>query len=146
MAAFDDGIRYLYIAYVYGRGNHETRRLAESNFLHSIAYAAYDDRRTAERKAKEYLEAGLEGKKRVVLDMWTRFKAMGNGNRNSRHPRDPYNRKLVAQWAAFFLERAIFYAQGRTVSEINLFINEQLEIPLRPAVGHKVRGPPHIRW
>ena len=76
MFAFDQGIRAFYIAYVYGTGNEQTKRNAESHFLHSIAYAAYDDKETAERKAKEYLDAELEGKTAVVLDMKQRFEDM----------------------------------------------------------------------
>ena len=142
MAAFDDGIRYFYLAYVYGRGNEKTRRLAESNFLHSISYAAYDDRGTAERKAKEYLEAGLEGKKRVVMDMRARFEAMGNGDRNSRHPRDPYNRKLVASWSSFYLVRYYDNLEKKKGERGNL-IYDHLEIEFRPRF--RVRGPPHYK-
>ena len=66
MHAFAEGIRYFYSAYVYGHGSERTKRATESRFIHSIAYAAYDNEATAERKAKEYLNAGLDGKKRVV--------------------------------------------------------------------------------
>ena len=69
MSAFDQGIRYFYIAYVYGTGNEQTKRTTEDKFVHSIAYAAYDDTETAEAKAREYLESNLEGKTEVVMGM-----------------------------------------------------------------------------
>ena len=105
MFAFDQGIRAFYAAYVYGNQNEQTKRNTESHFLHSIAYAAYDDKETAERKAKEYLDADLEGKTAVVLDMKQRFEDMGNGDKASTDPRDSYNRKLVASWSSFMLTR-----------------------------------------
>lgn len=162
MRAFDEGIRSFYGVFVYGwptpqgrwhawhrkgyKGHSAGHRFIEEKFIHSIAYAAYDDEATAERKAWEYLEANLDGKKRVVLDMKRRFQEMGNGDRDSTNPRDPYNRKLVANWASFWLERAIFFAQGREDSELNLMINEHIEIPLRAPTGVKVRGPPHYKF
>ena len=144
--SFDEGMRNFYTAYVYGRGNEQTKRDAESHFLHSIADAAYGDTETAEAKAREYLESDMEGKTQVVMDMKRLFEEMGNGDRESIDPRDPYNRKLMASWSSFWLERSIFLEQNRVDSERNLSINRHIEIPLREAVGFGIRGPPHHKF
>ncbi len=146
MLAFDEGIRYFYIAYVYGNGNEQTKRTTEDKFVHSIAYAAYSDTETAEQKAKEYLESDMEGKTRVVMDIKKQFEEMSNGDKESRDPRDPYNRKLMASWSSLMLEQSYFFEQNRTDSERNLSINRHIEIPLREAVGFRIRGPPHYRY
>ncbi len=153
---FDRGIKQFYISYVYrwadpyithekSIGSEQTKRATESHFVHSIAYAAYDDEETAKAKAKEYLDSDMDGKTRVVMDMKEQFQRMGNGDRNSEDPRNPYNRKLAASWASYFLERSIFLEQNRTDSDRNLSINKHIEIPLRETVGFKVGGPPHLK-
>ena len=146
MLAFDEGIKNFYIAYVYGNGNEQTKRTTEDKFVHSIAYAAYDDTETAEAKAEEYLESDMEGKTEVVMDIKRQFEDMRNGDRESIDPRDPYNRKLVASWSSLMLEQSYFFEQNRTDSERNLSINRHIEIPLREAVGFRIRGPPHYRY
>ncbi len=156
MLNFDRGIKNFYISYIYqwaGRyipheksiGSEQTKRATESNFVHSIAYAAYSDTETAEQKAKEYLESDMEGKTRVVMDIKKQFEEMSNGDKESRDPRDPYNRKLAASWSSFRLERSIFFEQNGTDSDRNLSINRHIEIPLREAVGFRIRGPPHYK-
>ena len=152
MLHFDRGIINFYLSYVYEWGNpylpHEksigseqTKRATESNFVHSIAYAAYDDEETARDKAKEYLTSDMDGKTRVVMDMKRRFQRMGNGDRDSREPRNPYNRKLAASWSSFALSNS--YVSGDMVETAKL-INTHIEIPLRPEFG--VRGPPYYDY
>ena len=120
MLNFDRGIKQFYISYVYrwadpyiihekSIGSEQTKRATESNFVHSIAYAAYDDEETAKAKAKEYLDSDMAGKTRVVLDMKEQFQRMGNGDRNSKEPRNPYNRKLAASWSSFFLDKEYLF-------------------------------------
>ena len=123
MLAFDEGIRYFYIAYVYGNGNEQTKRTTEDKFVHSIAYAAYSDTETAEQKAKEYLESDMEGKTRVVMDIKKQFEEMGNGDKESVDPRDPYNRKLVASWSSFMLSN--HYNYKREDYPLSLLQNSQ---------------------
>ena len=162
MRAFDEGMWSFYGVYLYryptpqGRwqawhrkgykGHSAGHRFIEEKFIHSIAYAAYDDKATAERKAWEYLEAELDGKKRVILDMKGRFQAMGNGDRNSRNHRDPYNRKLVAHWASFWLEQSYWRELNKTNGPRGDLIYENIEMLFRNSGLHKVRGPPHYKY
>ena len=159
MRAFDEGIRSFYGVYLYrwptpqGRwdawhrkgykGHSAGHRHIEEKFIHSIAYAAYDDKATAERKAWEYLEAEIDGKTRVVMEMKGRFQAMGNGDRNSTDPRDPYNRKLVANWASYLLLLS-FYFEKRPHAELEM-LAYQIEVPLRESTIN-LRGPPHYQF
>ena len=156
MLNFDRGIKQFYISYVYkwadpyiihekSIGSEQTKRATESHFVHSIAYAAYDDKDTAEAKAKEYLDSDMKGKTRIVMNMKEQFQRMGNGDRNSKEPRNPYNRKLVASWSSFMFERSYFYEQKKIDSERNLLINKHIEIPLREGVGFRIRGPIHYK-
>ncbi len=144
MLHFDRGIENFYLSYVYewgsiwiphekSIGSEQTKRAPESHFVHSIAYASYDDEETAKAKAKEYLDSDMEGKTRVVLDMKRRFQEMGNGDKLSKDPRDPYNRKLVAAWASFMVTNHYNYKREDYPSQ-NL-INYELEIPLRETTG-----------
>ena len=157
MRVFDEGIEAFYGVYVYRyptpqekwhewhskgyEGHSAGQRFIEEKFIHSIAYAAYDDEATAERKAWEYLEANLDGRKRVVLDMKRRFQEMGNGDRDSANPRDPYNRKLVANWAHFFLFVSLDWERGGWDAELQM-LYEHISIPLMEATI-RVSGPPH---
>lgn len=157
MLHFDRGIKNFYLSYVYewgspwiphekSIGSEQTKRATESNFVHSIAYAAYEDEETAKAKANEYLASDMEGKTRVVLDMKERFQRMENGDRNSRDPRDPYNRKLVAAWSSFWLEQTYYDEQKQTKGNRDDLIYYHIEMPLREMDSKfKIRGPPHYK-
>ncbi len=156
MAEFDRGIRQFYISYVYEWGSpyipHEksvgseaTKRATERHFIQSIAYAAYAEEDTARAKAQEYLASDMAGKTRVVLEMKELFQQMGKGDINSKDPRDPYNRKLVASWSSFWLEQSYYFEQNRTVSDKNRLIKRHIETPLREAVGFRIGGPPNYK-
>ena len=158
MIHFDRGIKQFYISYVYKWGSiwipHEkrigseaTKRAAERHFVLSIAYAAYEEEATAEAKAKEYVDSDLAGKTRLVLDMKKRFQQMGNGERGSKDPRNPYNRKLVAAWSSFLLEQTYYREQNQKRGERDLLIYDHIEMPLREIdPKFKVRGPPHYLY
>jgi len=160
MLHFDRGIKQFYISYVYkwgsrwiphekSIGSEQTKRATESHFVHSIAYAAYEDEGTAKAKAKEYLTADMEGKTRVVLEMKRQFQNMGNGDINSKDPTDPYNRKLVASWSSFWIQQHMYFDLNGNYTDpqrrLSLSINEDIEIPLREAIGFSMRGPPEYK-
>ena len=120
MKAFDDGIKQWFNA-VWREHKHRIPD-AEKRLVHAIAYAAFAERvpvtcikqvgdycmeksdpldlRTAEAGAKRYLESGPDEREAVLARMAERFREMGNGNRESTDPYDPYNRQLVAAYAA----------------------------------------------
>ena len=128
--SFDEGINYHFIAYVTKKGNEGTKRAAENHLVHSIAYAAYDDKDTAERKAKQYLGANLGGKEAVILEMRSIFENMAEGDRASTDPRDPFNRKLVAAWSAFWLAQSYWREQNNRDGDRDDLILAHLEQPL----------------
>ena len=70
---------------------------------------------------------------------------MGSGDKESVDSRDPYNRKLMASWASYWLVLNYSPRQSNQ-EEKGLLINRNIEIPLREDVGFRIRGPPHYKY
>ena len=118
MKAFDEGLARLFTVHFRSYWGGYSHTYSEKNLERmerslnlSISYAAYDSESEAERKAQEYVDADIDGKRRIAIDIKNRLDAMGDGSRESKDPRNPYNRRLVAAWAIFVL--AIHYRLSR---------------------------------
>ena len=181
--AFDEGIRYFY-TYVRGRGTDGTKLGIENHFIHSLAYAAltevihYDteeDRcakrvaatcleykpslstEAAQAAAKEYLDSDWVGKLDVLMRLGRALQQMGNGSIESRDPHDPYNRKLAAAWAAYYLSEHYWnlYEPETALSEqhggkhLGKWVTDLIGIPLIDAIGYSLtpfKGQPRMSF
>ena len=120
-------------------------RRTEDRLIHSIAYATYEDEPTAEERAQEYIDASLRGRARIVAEMQEKFLKMGDGDIESREPRDSYNRRLVGAWGALILGYHYHRLDPRRTEERDMLLSLRTELE---RVGHIVwsGGDPTFRY
>ena len=170
--AFDEGIK-LYFFHHRWNGTNVSPGRVEDRLIHSIAYASLTEvfhyeteeercmRRVAnncieykppsnttraETAAQEYLRSGWDGKRNVLRQMRRALQEMGNGDVASTNPLDPYNRKLAAAWAAYYLSNHywnLYESNPETVTRrgdkhLGQLITDLIAVPLIDPVGYNI--------
>lgn len=69
---------------------------------------------------REYLDADIDGKREVALDINSKFVVMGSGSRESKEPRNPYNRRLVGAWADYLLTMHYDVLGQRNLGDVDI--------------------------
>jgi len=108
----------------------------EFHLSNSIYMAAYPDMRTALTKAKEFRdERNIEKKTVLANNVTKQLMSMKGFDKKSLDPNSPYNRHVVANWAATWLTNHHWVAGSKKKKDFNYLtfkmINDNIEIPLR---------------
>ena len=115
------------------------RRVGDS----CLDYVPTLDVETAEAVATEYLESDWSERESVLRRVAERFQELGNGDRGSSDPNDPYNKQLVAAWASYFLglhyTRSARYVSDSFYADRHMWVTNYISIPAIDAIGYNIQ-------
>lgn len=116
----------------------------ETHLANAMFMPAYPDSATGRIKAKEFIdEKDLQKKTALAQELTKRYMSMKGYDKTSLDPNNAYNRHLLAQWAAFWLD-SHYQMSARDVKDKNsltfaLIVNN-IEYPLMEKVGYYIRS------
>ena len=119
------------------RKNNEDSQRIEMPFINSIFLGAYTPSE-AYGLAQEFYAGSLTRKAQMISEIMDEFDKMSGADNKVESLRNPYFKILAASWSAMWFSNHFWLLakkDGDENDKISLFINKNLEIPLRKFTG-----------